>query len=227
LREADLYPIVKSYLERQGYLVKAEVGYCDAVAVRGKEPPVAIELKLRFSLDLVYQGIARQRAFNSVYVVAPIKPAAANNKNRRNILNLCSRLGLGLLAVDPSSGAVKALVDSSDPGSYKPRRRNAEAAKLLAEFERRVGDPNIGGTSGAKRVTAYRQDALRLARAIASGPNSLGDIRDKTGINRAGTILRANHYGWFERVDRGIYRLTQIGVNSLSEAEVAGILKDL
>ena len=106
-------------------------------------------------------------------------------------------------------------------------RRNAEAAKLLAEFERRVGDPNIGGTSGAKRVTAYRQDALRLARAIASGPNSLGDIRDKTGINRAGTILRANHYGWFERVDRGIYRLSQIGVNSLSEAEAAGILKDL
>ena len=34
---------------------------------------------------------------------------------------------------------------------------------MLREFQRRVGDPNTGGTTGVKRMTAYRQDALRLA----------------------------------------------------------------
>ena len=33
--EADLYPAVKAFLERQGYDVKAEVRGCDVVATRG------------------------------------------------------------------------------------------------------------------------------------------------------------------------------------------------
>ena len=55
-RETDLYPPVKAYLEGQGYAVKGEVQGCDVVALRGAEPPVIVELKQRFSLDLVLQA---------------------------------------------------------------------------------------------------------------------------------------------------------------------------
>ena len=43
MREEDLYPPVKAYLESQGYEVKAEIGACDVMARRGEEPPVIVE----------------------------------------------------------------------------------------------------------------------------------------------------------------------------------------
>jgi len=39
VKEADLSAPVKAFLEAQGYEVKAEVGACDLMAVRGAEPP--------------------------------------------------------------------------------------------------------------------------------------------------------------------------------------------
>ncbi|HIF78624.1 MAG TPA: hypothetical protein EYQ36_13725, partial [Sulfitobacter sp.] len=58
-RETDLYPPIKAFLEDQGYVVKAEVGAADVVALRGAEPPVVVELKLGFSLALFHQCLAR------------------------------------------------------------------------------------------------------------------------------------------------------------------------
>ena len=46
IRESDLYPPLKRFLEAQGYAVKGEVNDCDAVAVRGGEEPVVVELKV-------------------------------------------------------------------------------------------------------------------------------------------------------------------------------------
>ena len=60
MRESDLYPAIKAYLQAQGYEVKAEVGACDVMAQRGQEPPLVVEIKLTFSLALVLQGIDRQ-----------------------------------------------------------------------------------------------------------------------------------------------------------------------
>ena len=44
MKETDLYPPVKRFLEAQGYEVKAEVRGCDVTAVRGDEAPVIVEL---------------------------------------------------------------------------------------------------------------------------------------------------------------------------------------
>ena len=59
MKEADLYPDLKAFLQAQGYEAKAEVGACDTMAVRGDEPPVIVEMKLSFSLALVLQGVGR------------------------------------------------------------------------------------------------------------------------------------------------------------------------
>ena len=53
MRETELYPPVKAFLEGQGYAVKGEVEACDLVAVRGDQAPVIVELKTSFTLGLV------------------------------------------------------------------------------------------------------------------------------------------------------------------------------
>ena len=97
MRETDLYPPVKAFLEAQGYAVKGEVDGCDLVAVRGDEPPVIVELKAGFSLPLVFQGITRQGLTDNVYLAVP--PFSGRTTRRQDALALCRRLGLGLLAV--------------------------------------------------------------------------------------------------------------------------------
>lgn len=218
MKEADLYPDLKAFLEAQGYEVKAEIGACDILALRGAESPVVVEMKLSFSLALVLQGVARQALFDTVYLAVPA-PKKGWPARYRDIVALCRRLGLGLLAVTPGKGVEAHL----DPGPYLPRRNAAHAGRLLREFQRRLGDPNQGGTTGIKRMTAYRQDALRCARALADGPMKGAAVAKATGVARATTLMRDDHYGWFDRVDKGVYALTPKGLAALTEnaAEIA------
>lgn len=214
-READLYPPVKAYLEAQGYEVKAEIGECDVFARRGEEEPVIVELKLSFSLALVMQGVARQASFEQVYLAVPASSDRGWKLRYRDITRLCRRLGLGLLAVRFVAGAPR-VEAHLDPAPYAPRKNARRRGRLLREFERRVGDPNEGGTTGVKRITAYRQDAIRVARALQTdGPAAPAALKAATGVARAGAILRSDHYGWFERVARGVYALTPKGVAEL------------
>ena len=225
MRETDLYPPVKAFLEAQGYTVKGEIEGCDVVAIRGEEPPVIVELKAGFSLPLVFQGIARQSVTDNVYLA--VSPFPGRNSRRNDALALCRRLGLGLLAVrlEPAP-FVEALLD---PAEYRPRRRRPELGRLLREFQRRVGDPNEGGSSRRKIVTAYRQDALRCASYLgANGPTKAAIVAKAVGVAKAGVMMRTDHYGWFERptgTPRGVYGLTPKGRAALEEyADTVAVL---
>ncbi len=204
MRETELYAPLKAYLEAQGYAVKAEIGACDMMARRGAEPPVVVEMKVAFTLGLVLQGAARQRMFDHVYLAVPAGLRALAN---RDLGHLCRRLGLGLLTV--GGDRVTACLD---PGPYAPRRKAVAAGRLLREFDRRVGDPNTGGATRVPIVTAYRQDAARCAGVLrVEGSAAPARIAALTGVARAGQILRDDHYGWFERVARGVYALSPKG----------------
>lgn len=208
MKEADLYPPLKAYLEAQGYVVKGEIGACDVMARRGDEPPLIVEIKLTFSLALVMQGVARQAMFDCVYLAVPVSGARGWQLRYKDIIGLCRRLGLGLLAVQIGAGVAAHL----DPAPYAPRKNIREAAQLLKEFERRSGDPIRGGTSGVKQMTAYRQDALRCAHHLAQhGQTKAALVAKATGVARAAALMRADHYGWFERSAPGIYGLTTKG----------------
>ncbi len=211
MRESDLYPAVKAFLEAQGYEVKSEIGHLDVLARRGDEPPVVVELKTTFSLSLVMQGVERQTLFDHVYLAVPVSSDRGWTLRYKDIIRLCRRLGLGLLAVKTGPGArVEAHLD---PGPYAPRKNTTRSARLLREFDRRSGDPNLGGTTRVKRVTAYRQDALRcVAHLAAAGEASPAQIAKATGVTKATAILQADHYGWFARVRRGIYALSPAGL---------------
>lgn len=210
MKESDLYPPIKAFLEAQGYEVKAEIGALDVMACRGDEPPLVVELKTALNLTLILQGVARQGLFDHVYLAVPQPPKWTHRY--RDLTALLRRLGLGLLTV--RADRVEAHLD---PGPYQPRLNRPRALRLLREFQRRAGDPNVAGTTGIKRMTAYRQDALRLAAHLAAlGPCRPADAARTTGVARAARILRDDHYGWFDHPARGTYALSAKGQEALA-----------
>jgi hypothetical protein len=223
-REEELYEPVKAFLEGQGYAVKAEVRGCDLVARRGAEPPVIVELKKAFNLALLLQGVDRLAMSEQVYLAfaAPVR-AASWRRDRRSVLKLCRRLGLGLLMVHPEKALVEPLLD---PLPYQPRLNRKRQALLLKEFAQRVGDPNTGGQTRRPIVTAYRQNALRCAALLhRQGPTKAALISSGTGVGTAGALLRNDVYGWFLRVERGIYDLSPKGREAL--VLYADVLREL
>jgi hypothetical protein len=213
--EADLYPPVKAFLERLGYAVKGEIEGCDVVAVKPGAAPVIVELKLRFNLELVLQGIERQAASDDIYLAVPAGRQPGRDPLRdRRIGKLCRMLGLGLMAVGPRGG-IEVLFD---PAPYRPRKRKERLSLILEEHARRLGDPHRGGSRSGKRLTAYRQEALRCAGLIgAAGTLSIAALRAAGHVPRAAPILQRDVYGWFERVARGRYRLSTGGAAALEE----------
>ncbi|MCZ8182269.1 MAG: DUF2161 family putative PD-(D/E)XK-type phosphodiesterase [Beijerinckiaceae bacterium] len=209
MAETDLYRPIKLFLERQGYAVKGEVRDCDIVAVRGAEAPVIVEMKTGFSLPLLLQGVDRQAMSDAVYLAfGPPK-----RRQQSDIVKLCKRLGLGVLVV--TGDFVEPL---ADPLPYQPRRNTRRTTLLLKEFAHRVGDPNIGGSTRRPRMTAYRQDALRIAGLIAAeGACKVAALRERTGVTRAAAILQDDVYGWFQRESRGVYALSPKGLAALDQ----------
>lgn len=209
--ESDLYAPIKALLEGQGYSVKGEVKGCDVVAVRGQEPPVIVELKRAFGISLVLQGVARLTITDNVYLAVGAFP-----NNIRSVRKLIRRLGLGLIVV--VKGRVDVLLDPAPP-PLQPRKDKRKLGRLLGEHVRRVGDPNLGGSSTkVPMMTAYRQEALRCAGLLAkNGPMKVAALRLAADAPKAAAILSADYYGWFERTERGIYALTPKGREGLQQ----------
>ncbi len=214
MAEIDLYAPVKAWLEARGFEVKAEVGAADVVAVKDGEEPVIIELKTSFSLVLLQQAVARQAVTDAVYVAVPRWKGRAGWKAFSGNIGLCKRLGLGVLSVRPKDGAVEV---HCDPAPFQPRKSKVRKARLLKAFSRLEGDPNTGGMRGEK-VTVYRQDAEKCAVFLNENGASRGrDVAQGTGVEKATTMMRDNHYGWFEKVDKGVYMLSEAGVTALAQ----------
>lgn len=208
LPEAALCGPVKALLEAQGYSVKGEIMGCDIVGVRGDEPPVVVELKRTFGLALVLQGIDRLALSDAVYLAVGAWPGQPADVRR-----LCRRLGLGLIVVIDGRAEVLA-----DPLPYAPRRNRVRSRRLLDEHRRRLGDPTVGGSVRRPIMTAYRQEALRCAALLEGSPARLRDLRAAGDVPRAARILQSDVYGWFERVERGVYTLSPRGLAALEEA---------
>lgn len=217
--ETSLYLPVKRFLERLGFTVKGEIGGCDVVALKGDNPPVVVicELKMSFNLELVLQGVDRATACDEVWLAARLSARGKGRESDARFRQLCRRLGFGLLGVT-RTGRVEILLSPAAP----PPRRNAKRRSLLVEEHRqRQGDPVAGGGSRAPIMTAYRQQALACAAALAAGPRRPRDLR--AAIPDAPKILLRNVYGWFARVEYGIYELTDAGRAALQRWPQAAV----
>ena len=188
--------------------------------LRHRRPPrrrvVIVEIKKTLNLALVVQAVQRQRMTDTVYVAVPRPPSKWKWwRESRGVFHLLRRLELGLLLVSPSNGGPPVDV-VFHPRPLARRRRAPSRRAVLAEISGRVADYNIAGSTRKKLVTAYRESAVHIAccllprasmapaalRALGTGPKTL-------------SILHDNVYGWFERVQRGVYALSERGGREL------------
>lgn len=210
-REAQLYPPVKAWLEARGYEVRAEVGPADVVGRDTSGQIAIVELKLGFSLALFHQGIDRLTLTDQVWLAVP----PPGKRARRDNLRMARRLGLGVLSVRLRDGFVEEL---AAPGPYAPRKSVKKRAGLDKAFDRLRGDPNEGGATRHGIVTGYRADAIRCARFLAvHGPSRGANVADWAEVPQATRIMSDNRYGWFERIERGVYGLTEAGRLGLAD----------
>lgn len=219
-KETELYEPVKRMLEEQGYAVKGEVNGCDLVAMRSDGPePVIVELKKSFNLQLVYQLIRRLAMSPLVYAAVEYGPSKRPGGGTWNdAIRLCRKLGIGLIGVrfykrKPPEAYV--LCKPGETAIERKARRKAE--RLVREFDNRSGDFNTGGSTGKPIVTAYRERALRAAAVLErEGPLPPRELRARLHDARIGNLLRDNVYGWFHRVEHGVYGLTDTGRKALA-----------
>ena len=161
---------------------------CLCLAVRGDEEPVVVELKLSLNLGVLLQAVDRVALTSNVYVGVPVGCGILNTQRKR-VVKLLRMLGLGLITVDPGrNGGAHAELH---PGEYRPRKVKPRRDQLLAEFSKRVGDPNAGGTDMRRGImTAYRQRALAVAVYLrANGEAKASDVAKATGDSKARDVL--------------------------------------
>lgn len=215
LREADLYPPLRDYLEANGYTVRGEVHDCDVTATKDGDL-ILIELKRAVTLKLLTQAARRQRLSDSVYVAVP-RPANTGPRGRtwRDLQHLLRRLELGLILVETDPPTVEV---AFHPRPFQRRKQTKQRRALLREAAGRSGDYNAGGVTGRRLVTAYRERAVHIACALEHlGPSSPKALRALGTGPKTTPILRANYYGWFEHLDRALYGLSAKGLAALDE----------
>lgn len=222
LTEKDLYLPVKELFEKKGYTVKGEVKHCDLVAKLEGQPLVLVELKKNLNLELFLQVIERLKISDQVYLAFLLPKTTRKNSiwNRRkfSVLRLCRTIGVGLIVVNIHRVKKPFAEIYLDPGPYLPRKSTAKTKALNKEFDLREGDHNLGGSSQKTIITAYRQEALRCAQLLKmNGALKISVLKQLGAGDKAGNILRDNHYDWFKKKERGIYEITPAGLSGLSE----------
>ncbi len=211
MKETDLFAPVRDYFAEKGFDVAAEVKHCDVVATREGEL-VVIELKTSLNMTLITQAVKRQRLTNQVYVAIP-EPKKKSKRFREQI-SVLKRLGLGLLTVYQSP--VRSVANLQLEPNYSGRITRRKREALEKELRGRSLQPNLGGTRG-QVYTAYRETAVTIAYLLSErGPSKPSALAPLTG-EKTRTIMYLNHYGWFQRIERGIYDLTDTGKEALSD----------
>lgn len=103
-----------------------------------------------------------------------------------------------------ATGKVDVIVE---PVPWRPTRDAKCRSRIVAEHRRRYGDTAAGGSTREPIITAYRHQALARA---AARPRDL-----RVALPDVPKILLRNVYGWFVRVERGIYTLSEGGKAAL------------
>jgi hypothetical protein len=213
--ECDLAAPVTAFLAAQGWTVRSEVKDCDVAAVRGSDLLV-VEMKKALTLALLVQAVRRQRLTDTVYLAVP-RPHSVWQWRRANrgVLHLLRRLELGLLFVslEPDRDPVEVVLH---PLPLARRRKAAARRAVLEEVGQRSADYNTAGSTRRKLMTAYREQAIRIACLLSvHGESSPKALRALGTGPKTQSILYHNVYGWFQRVGAGAYRLAARGTREI------------
>jgi hypothetical protein len=167
------------------------------------------------------QATKRQRLSDLVYIAIPKPSYKLKSKRWTDICHLVRRLELGLIIVSFSGNrkTVEVIfhpVDFNRKKSMNQNKRKRDA--LLKEINGRSADFNVGGSNKTKIMTAYKENCVKIACYLqnlgTASPRKL--VKLGTG-DKTSAILSKNYYGWFDRVSRGVYVLSEKGKREIQE----------
>lgn len=206
MKESELYAPLKEKFEELGYSVRGEVKNCDLVAEKNGRF-VVVEMKTSFNLKLVYQALERRKIAEEVYVCIPRPKTGARSRSWRDMTELLKELKIGLItiAMDSPLKTVEVVLESGER-----ERKGKKAEGLRKEFEGRKLDLNTGGVNKTKLITAYREKSIKMAAlAVIKEEVSLKEARTLGCDESEVKVFGSNHYGWFDRTGKGVYKVNE------------------
>jgi hypothetical protein len=216
MKETELSEPISLWLSKQGYTVSCEVKNCDIVAQKNDDL-VIIELKTRFSLDLVYQAVNRKNLTESIYVAVPVLPGRKTIPKLKEVKKLLFRLEVGLILVRFLKTKTRIEI-ISHPAEYHQRKALKKRNAIIREIDGRYSEFNKGGSTNKDlKVSAYKQQALVCAWLLDKyGNQSPSFIIKSGGGSKTQQILSGNIYGWFDKISRGLYTINPAGIEALN-----------
>ncbi|WP_250278041.1 DUF2161 family putative PD-(D/E)XK-type phosphodiesterase [[Clostridium] colinum] len=216
MKETELYKPIKEYLLKNGYIVQAEVKNCD-IACLYENKLIVIEMKKSFNLKLLYQAMDRKVFADKVFV-AINRPKNFRKKETKHMLKILKTMDIGLITVALDS-PLKTVEIILEPQDKKIKAKTRKRTVILNEIGRRNLDINIGGSSKKDNIlTAYREQTIFLACVLNKIEKaSPSYIKKQFNIQNASYILQKNHYGYFKRIERGVYTLSKEGKDMLNQ----------
>ena len=152
-----------------------------------------------------------QKVSDTVFI-GIFRPKDLFSKSFQNKIYLLKRLGIGLIVVSKRTLDIEIVSEPivSELSKYQVSNKD-KRLNLSEEFQRRKIKNNVGGVHHTKLMTEYRENALMVLSALHKlGDVAKGsDVAKASGVSNATTILRANYYGWFVKVDKGIYSISK------------------
>lgn len=224
IKETDLNDPIKAWLESQGCHVKSEVMGIDMMGMFGTELMIAIELKLKLNLEVINQAVERQSISDLVYIGVCHDYKAVDTKRFKRTLLTLKRLNLGLLTVN-FRAETPIVYEILKPESFdfekSKRMKLNRRHKVIEEFNKRQSNFNKAGSTRQKIMTGYKEMCLLCAHYIAvNGPCRAKEFEAiEIPSKKVSAMFASNHLKWFEKVSRGIYGLSEIGLSALIEYE--------
>jgi hypothetical protein len=218
-RESDMYEPVRNLLISQGFIVRGEVKDCDIAAVKG-ETLWVVEMKLSANITLIYQAMERQTAANGVFIAIP-RPKNSRGGSFAALIRLLKKLEIGLItvALDSPTKYAEVLLFPNEKN-----RANKKTAAIKKEIFGRRTD-TVGGTSKEKINTAYRERCIKIACLMEAKGATTAKALCLLGCEKdTSAILRANYFGWFEKIATGTYDITESAKKYLAENESSPLI---
>lgn len=188
MKESDLYPPVKRWLEGQGLKVYPEVSVMrrpvDVVAIG--EVVVGVEMKRSMTRKVFYQAVTLALACDKTYIAVGSKPRS---------IEAAKAQGIGVLRV--VGDQVEVLLESAHkitPNEHYRNQVREQCAKLTGEGI--GGVPNLNGVGPAqdckRRVDEYRKEhrSAGWGEVWLKVPNHYANAKSMAGALTTGLRMR-------------------------------------
>lgn len=217
MRESDLFEPIKKFFTDDGYCGDGEVEGID-LYLEKDGLTTAVELKKTLDFKSIQQAALDQKICDFVYI-GIFRPKDLYSKTGRDKIYLLKRLGIGLICVSARSGHAEVISEPvvSELSAFQKRHKD-RAAFVKEEFKNRKARSNTGGVNKTALLTVYKEQSLLLLYHLErlGGESSGKQLRELTGIQKSTSILYDNYNGWFERVSKGIYGISEKGLAVLT-----------